>query len=197
MPSARRTDEPLYRLSGRTSKRGRGKSGSDRSHKSVVRSLDGGRDGKLTASRALRSHEASTRFGGRGVFVCKDIDRKTLRKFGVFFSIKMQEENERKYIYDVYERRRESSYTVCVRPFATAQKMLVSSRNLRAEQLPHLANFGLTASKTFSTYQEVRLKSFSRCAPKLVANEKLVISSVLSHYTAFRPLLQQRPFHQD
>lgn len=47
--------------------------------------------------------------------------------------MKMQEENERKYIHDVGERRRESSYTVCVRPFAISQKMPVSSRNFRTQ----------------------------------------------------------------
>ena len=38
--------------------------------------------------------------------------------------------------------------------------------------LPHLVDFRLAVSKTFSTYYKVRLKSFSHCAPKLAANTK-------------------------
>ena len=40
---------------------------------------------------------------------------------------------------------------------------------------PPLVDFGLAASKTFSPYQEVRFKSFSRRAPKLAANENVLI----------------------
>ncbi len=65
-----------------------------------------------------------------------------------------------------------------IEPATTSLKGSCSTTELPAQgERPRLVYFRLAASKTFSTYREVRLKSFSRHAPKLATTGNVLFNS--------------------